>query len=363
MPALILERLRFTYANSPPVVDDVTIQIEAGSFFCLLGPSGCGKTTLLQLVGGYLPMQSGSIHLNGIDIGVLPPERRNIGMVFQNYALFPHLSARDNVAFGLEMRKIRRTERAKRVEAMLERVGLSVTEANRKPKELSGGQQQRVALARALVIEPQVLLLDEPLANLDRQLREQMRGELRDLQRQTGVTALFVTHDQEEALTLGDQVGILLEGRMLQVDTPEGLYQKPRMAFVARFLGDANLYDVAHVAEGQIELKEGGFLPATSHLSSVTPGCKLMIRPEAVMLGTDAAKLPFHWRGSVESVSFLGADRLLTFHGEGGFRCRIRHRSGALDFALGDAVTIGFPKEAIWIIPAASNGRAAHASQ
>ena len=198
-PALRLEGVGFAFGHSP-VVSNINLQLKAGTFLSLLGPSGGGKTTLLKLIGGYSRPTKGYIFLRERDVTALPPERRDIGMVFQNYALFPHLTARQNVSFGLEMRRVPRAERQRRVESMLDRVGLTDSERGRHPGQLSGGQQQRVALARALVIEPIVLLLDEPLANLDRQLREQLRGELKELQRRSGVTTLLVTHDRDEAL-------------------------------------------------------------------------------------------------------------------------------------------------------------------
>jgi ABC-type Fe3+/spermidine/putrescine transport system ATPase subunit len=217
-------------------VREVTLRVEPGSFTVLLGASGGGKSTLLHLIGGYNIPQSGSIHLAGRNITTLPPERRNIGMVFQSYALFPHLDARGNVAFGLEMRRLPRHQIACRVEAMLDRVALPLEARARRPGALSGGQQQRVALARALVIEPDLLLLDEPLANLDRHLRDQMRGELR-----TGTTTLMVTHDPDDALALADQVGILEAGRLVQLGSPRELYDRPVNATVARLLGAVNL--------------------------------------------------------------------------------------------------------------------------
>src|SRR5262249_10586573 len=194
---------------------------------------------------GYLAPGSGRVSLRGRDVTALPPERRNVGMVFQNYALFPHLSARRNVAFGLEVRRVPRAERERRVEAVLERVGLTPAEPDRKPDARRGGQQQGVALARALVFARALLLLDEPLANLDRHLRDQLRAELRRLQRETGVTAVLVTHDQEEALAVSDRVGVMACGRLLQVGTPEEEYHRPRTPFVARFLGEANLRPAA----------------------------------------------------------------------------------------------------------------------
>ncbi len=242
-------------------MDDFSLSVPRRTFFSLLGPSGCGKTTLLRLIGGYLPPAAGAVVLEGRDVTAEPPERRDVGMGFQNYALFPHLTARSNVSFGLEMRRIPRAERERRVETMLDRVGLAPAERGRRPAQLSGGQQQRVALARALVIEPKLLLLDEPFAHLDRRLREQLRAELRALQQRTGVTTLLVTHDQEEALSLSDRVGVMARGRLLQVDAPPVLYHRPRNPFIARFLGDANLLTVADVGDGLLRMDGGWAMP------------------------------------------------------------------------------------------------------
>ncbi|HRI53779.1 MAG TPA: ABC transporter ATP-binding protein, partial [Pseudomonadota bacterium] len=251
-------------------MDGVSLELPAGAFFCLLGPSGCGKTTLLRLLGGYLQPDAGRVFIGDEELTNAPPERRGIGMVFQSYALFPHLSARDNVAFGLQARRVPRAARAQRVEEMLDRVGLSAAERDRRPRELSGGQQQRVALARALVIAPRLLLLDEPFANLDRHLRERLRGELKELQRRTGVTTLLVTHDQDEALSLADQVGLMLNGRLLQVDTPQRLYQYPRTPFAARFVGAANLLQVERCTADALHLS-GGLRVARSALPAAVP--------------------------------------------------------------------------------------------
>jgi ABC-type Fe3+/spermidine/putrescine transport system ATPase subunit len=266
-------------AKERPTVEDVTLDVAAGSFFALLGASGSGKTTLLKLIGGYLTPHTGRVVIAGRDVTDLPPERRRVGMVFQSYALFPHLSARGNVAFGLEARGVPAPERRRRVEEMLDRVALPTETRDRKPAGLSGGQQQRVALARALVIEPDLLLLDEPLANLDRRLSEQVRGELRDLQRRTGVTTLLVTHDHEEALALADQVGVMAAGRLLQVGTPREVYERPCCPYVARLLGDANL------------------------LPGERPGDILLVRPEGLRLGEEGMS----WTGEILNVSYRGS--------------------------------------------------------
>ena len=233
--------------GSTKVLEDLSLDIAEGELVSLLGASGCGKTTTLRLVAGFLEPTSGKIELGGKDLTRLPAHQRDIGLVFQNYALFPHLSVTDNVGFGLKQRGISGAARANRVTAMLERVGLAHL-ADRLPGALSGGQKQRVALARALVIEPPLLMFDEPLSNLDAKLRIDMRVEIRQLQRANGTTSVYVTHDQEEAFSISDRVAIMHAGRIMQLDTPETLYQRPANAFVARFVGFENLIPMTVVA-------------------------------------------------------------------------------------------------------------------
>ncbi len=333
--ALCLDGLTFAY-TAAPAVREVSLAVPAGAFLTLLGPSGCGKTTLLKLIGGYLIPASGRVCLRGREVTALPPEGRNVGMVFQNYALFPHLSARRNVAFGLEVRGVPRAERVRRVEAMLELVGLTPAERDRRPDALSGGQQQRVALARALVFAPDLLLLDEPLANLDRHLRDQLRGELQRLQRETGVTAVLVTHDQEEALAVSDRVGVMAGGRLLQTGTPEEVYRRPRTPFVARALGEVNLLPGEAVGR---------------------PGRTVLVRPEGCVLGPAAGAYAWSWPGRVRAVSFLGADVLIEVACPGGLELRVRARPAEAP-RPGDAVRVGVPEDAVWSIPEADEGPA-----
>jgi putative spermidine/putrescine transport system ATP-binding protein len=236
--------------GATPVLYDVDLQVRRGEFLSLLGPSGCGKTTTLNLIAGFFAPTRGSVSLRGRVINDLPAYRRNIGMVFQNYALFPHMSVFENVAFGLRIRRLPQAEIARRVREALALVQLEAY-ADRSIRQLSGGQQQRIAIARALAIDPLVLLMDEPLSNLDAQLRRQMRVELRRLQRQVGVTTIFVTHDQEEALTLSDRMVLMHSGRIEQVGTPIELYRQPKTLFVAQFLGHPNFFP------GEIVGREG----------------------------------------------------------------------------------------------------------
>ena len=234
-----------------PALDDVSLRIEEGELFALLGPSGSGKTTLLRAIAGFVDPEAGTIRIDGDAMHDLPVHRRDIGMVFQHYALFPHMSVFDNVAFGLSVRHVARSEMAERVRAMLALVQLEGYE-ERRPGQLSGGQQQRVALARALVTRPRVLLLDEPLGALDKRLRRRMQVELRQIQREVGITTVFVTHDQEEALTLSDRIAILDAGRIVQSGPPQAVYERPRTVFAADFLGDANFFAGRSLGGGRV---------------------------------------------------------------------------------------------------------------
>lgn len=319
--AIRLEGVSFGYGNGH-VVDDVSLAVPAGAFVTLLGPSGCGKTTLLRLLGGYLTPERGQIFLQGREVTALPPNLRQIGMVFQSYALFPHLTVRQNVAFGLEVRGRPTAEVRQQVDAVLERVGLTGVERDRFPAQLSGGQQQRVALARALAFGPPLLLLDEPLASLDRHLREQVRAELCRIHRQSAVTTVMVTHDQDEALASSDIVGVMQSGRLLQVGPPRELYDRPRSAFVARFLGDANL-----IEGSRLGMK-------TSSL--------VLIRPEQVRIGTD-------WPGRVTAVAYHGPDLVAEVECRG-FDLRIRTRA-LNELAVGQAISLDLPHEHLWEIP------------
>ena len=273
-------------------VSDLSLEVPKGELVAFLGPSGCGKTTSLRMIAGLVPATSGSIRVAGRDLTGVPAHRRDMGLVFQSYALFPHMSVAANVAFGLTMRKVPRAEAAARVREAIALVHLEGSE-DRRPAQLSGGQQQRVALARALVIRPQILLLDEPLSNLDAKLRDEMRNEIRDIQRRLGITAVFVTHDQTEALTMCDKVAVLNAGRLEQFGTPQDLYERPVTPFVANFVGRTNQL-AATAVRGEVAM--GG---SVLHLGANRPGSdpalysgpvELMIRPHRIQLraGGDA---------------------------------------------------------------------------
>lgn len=266
------------------IIDNLSLTIQHGEFFTLLGPSGCGKTTLLRMIAGFIIPDAGRLVLDGQDITRLPAHKRETGMVFQDYALFPDKTVFDNVAYGLRVRKQSGAEITRKVTQILERVELAHL-AKRYPAELSGGQRQRVALARALVIQPRVLLMDEPLSNLDAKLRIQMRDVIRELQQESNITAVFVTHDQEEALSMSDRIALLRNGRIDQLDTPEGLYSTPNTAYAADFIGAANLLNV-----GSVRAVDGGSvleIAGTSiEVSSRPPAaeCRFAARPEHVRL-------------------------------------------------------------------------------
>src|SRR5947209_2641398 len=265
-------------------VDEISLEIERGRFFALLGPSGCGKTTTLRMIGGFEEPSAGRIELGDRDVSGLPSYKRDVNTVFQSYALFPHLSIYENVAFGLRRRKVKGEELSRRVGEALELVGLAGLE-RRKPRQLSGGQQQRIALARALVNRPRVLLLDEPLGALDLKLRKQMQLELKRIQHEVGLTFIHVTHDQEEAMTMADQIVVMNNGHIEQAGTPTQLYENPATAFVASFLGVSNLLKGQIVSPGAVRLKDGTMVavPAT-HLAGHSGQISIGIRPEKIRI-------------------------------------------------------------------------------
>jgi spermidine/putrescine ABC transporter ATP-binding subunit len=292
-------------------LDDVSLKFVDGEFFGLLGPSGSGKTTLLRSIAGFIELDSGQVLLDGEDIGPIPVHRRDIGMVFQNYALFPHMTVFDNVAFGLSVRKLPAGEIKQRVDEILGMVRLGGLQ-ERKPKQLSGGQQQRVALARALVTRPKVLLLDEPLGALDKHLREEMQVELRRIQREVGITTIFVTHDQEEAMTLSDRIAIMNQGKIEQLGAPLEVYEHPRNRFAAGFLGVANFLEgrVAAVSgnEARIDLGLGGQALAPAGGYRQGEAALLAVRPEKITVASGHAEAGMNrLAGTVISAIFSGS--------------------------------------------------------
>ena len=299
------------FYGSNHVLKNVNLEIHPGEFFAFLGPSGCGKTTLLRLIAGFARAQRGRVLVSGEDISGLPPWRRDVGMVFQSYALWPHMTVRRNVAFGLEERKVPRAEIEARVAAALALVGLTEL-ADRRPAQLSGGQQQRVALARTIVVQPKLLLLDEPLSNLDAKLRVRMRRELRDLQRRLGLTAIFVTHDQEEANTICDRIAVINDGTIQQVGRPMDLYERPANLFVAGFLGAANILQghVEGAGDGRAFVLAGGARVAVPPGANVPPGARMVFRPQHAMIalpGETPAPGAMALEGAVTGREFHGA--------------------------------------------------------
>ena len=312
------------------VVDDFTLAVRKGEFISFLGPSGCGKTTTLQMIAGFLDLSRGAIRLEERDLARVHPAKRGLGIVFQSYALFPHMTAAENVAFGLEMRRLPRGERAERVRAALTMVGLSGYE-ERYPRRMSGGQQQRVALARALVIRPSVLLLDEPLSNLDAKLREGMQIELRQIQRTLGTTTILVTHDQNEAMSLSDRIVVMNQGRIEQVGTPQETYERPASAFVSQFLGKTNDFAAAiDRSASPARLVAGSWsAPAPAGATGVVT---ISIRPERIGFG-DAGLA-----AKIVTRIFQGNHWLFQCESECGSAIVIRQNDGGPQPAEGDAV-------------------------
>ncbi len=341
-------------------VRDLSLTILPGEFFTLLGPSGCGKTTLLRMIAGFARPDSGRILVDGEPIDHVPPWKRNVGLVFQHYALWPHLTVYEHVAFGLRERKVPRAEIAARVSAVLRQVGLEGFEA-RRPSQLSGGQQQRVALARTLAVQPRLLLLDEPLSNLDAQLRAQMRLELARLQRDFAVTTIYVTHDQSEALALSNRVAALQNGVVVQEGTPEEIYRHPRSRFVAEFVGAANLLPVEVVELRDtgvvVEAVSGTRLPVPADPARWRPGARglLCLRPEALRLEEAALGRGTGFFATVASRVFEGDRHIYEVKvGEGTLlRVELPALGEGRIFRLGDRVRVEFSVENAVVVPEA----------
>ncbi len=333
-------------------VQDFNLKVDKGEFVSFLGPSGCGKTTTLRMIAGFEKPNSGQITIEGKDITNVPANKRNIGMVFQSYALFPNLSVANNIGFGLKVKGESSSVIKERVGEMLELIRMTEF-ASRYPHQLSGGQQQRVALARAIAIRPQVLLMDEPLSALDAKIRITLRQEIRAIQRQLGITTIYVTHDQEEALSISDRIVVMSKGRMEQVGTPLDIYNAPQTRFVASFVGTLNLLDAKVVdgRSGRIKIDEQEISVGTQLVDAqVGKGVSVAIRPEAITLGGKSNTIN-HLSGTVDDVSFLGSV----------VRVRIRLNSQHINFdsfnnpnlvppAIGEAATLNFMPEACMVV-------------
>lgn len=332
-------------------VDDVSLEVKDGSLVTLLGPSGCGKTTVLRMIAGFEAPSEGDVFIGDERITALPANKRRTSMVFQSYGLFPHMTVFDNVGYGLRIRKVPAPEIRARALSMLELVGLAGTEA-RLPSQLSGGQQQRVALARALITEPRVLLFDEPLSNLDAKLRVQMRLEIRRLQQRLQITSVYVTHDQDEAMTLSDQVVVMHQGRIQQVGTPPEIYSRPRTLFVADFIGKANFLagTVRHVeggradveiAQGRVRVPAEGFRPGDM--------VWLLLRPEAIGLAPAGAG---RWQGRIAAATYLGSEIFYeVMVGGQTLLVKVGHPQGATPLGASDPVGVAFDEGSLHLVP------------
>ncbi len=342
MPALTLENLTKRFGGFA-AVDGVSLAVAPGELFFILGPSGCGKTTLLRLVAGFAEPDSGRILFGGRDITATPPEGRNAGMVFQNYALWPHMTVAENVSFGLEMHRIPRRERRERVEKALAAVQMADS-GDHLPNQLSGGQQQRIALARALVFEPGLVLLDEPLSNLDARLRVEMRQQIKLLHDQLGLTMLYVTHDQAEALSMADRIAVMRAGRLSQVGTPRELYDRPANAFIADFIGEANLIPGrARLRDGRMlvetaagDLASTAFDPRTGEGEAV----RCCIRPENLRVGPSPAAGENAFCGALVATEYLGSVEQYFVSIGGGVRLKAVRLGRGGGPGRGDQVTL-----------------------
>ena len=329
-PAIELVNVTKQYGDAI-ALDGISLRIDSGEFFCLLGPSGCGKTTTLNLIGGFIPLTSGELRIEGRVVNDLAPHQRIVNTVFQNYALFPHMTVAENVAFGLRMEGLDKREIASRVDEYLELVGLG-TYHDRYPTQMSGGQAQRVALARALAKRPAVLLLDEPLGALDLKLRKQMQVELARIHRQVGTTFVFVTHDQEEALSMATRIAVMSGGHVRQIGSPREIYLRPVDRFVADFIGESNFLDGTVTNGGgapAFKLSNGTILPA--RVPSVTPNgpVKLMVRPESVSIGAappNDERSPAVVKGRTSNVAFMGTHTRITVQTDAGTLVAIHFR-------------------------------------
>jgi putative spermidine/putrescine transport system ATP-binding protein len=356
---IALRRVTKDYGLAVPAVDDISLTIEPGEFMTLLGPSGSGKTTTLNLIAGFETLTAGEIELDGAEVGKLPPHRRNLGMLFQNYALFPHMTVAQNVAYPLRERRMPRDVIQKKVAAVLELVQLTGRDGHY-PSQLSGGQQQRVALARAIVFDPKALLLDEPLGALDRNLRGALQTEIRRIHREVGSTFVFVTHDQEEAMNLSDRIALFDQGRIVQVGSPEELYRRPETLFAARFLGDSNVFELDGGADGGAVAWQGRSWSVAPDTVAGHPGvlirAAVVVRPEDLAIARTERDVPAGANSvpaRVTDVEFMGSYRtaMLALGPQGVTgRARIDASDGSL--AVGDDVVAHWRPERQRIVAA-----------
>ena len=353
-PIISLRGLRVAYGTNE-VLKGIDLAIAPGSFVALLGASGCGKTTLLRTLSGFTPASGGSITVNGRDIQNEPPERRGMAMVFQSYALWSHMSVAQNMGYGLKLRRVPRDEIKRRVDDLLSMLGLAGY-GDRSVNELSGGQRQRVALGRALAVEPQILLLDEPLSNLDARIRLQMRHEIRSIQRQLGVTAILVTHDREEAMVMADQVVILDQGKIAQIGSPEEVYQRPQTPYVASFMGAENIIDCETERDREQVLLRVARVPQAAVCVSGNPDSPAPIGRVQVHFRSEMASLGEAGEASGDSLRIPGKITQVSYLG-GGYRCEIKTECGQFfidhpnHVLSGDATTVSIPTPALHVFP------------
>lgn len=349
MEKIVIENLIKKFDNTV-AVDCVSFEIEGGSFFTFLGPSGCGKTTILRSIAGFIKPDEGKIFLGHKDITNVPPESREVGMVFQNYALFPHMNVYENIAYGLKIKKLNKKNIREKVEKYLNLVRLNGYE-NRNVNELSGGEQQRVALARSLAIEPKVLLLDEPLCNLDAKLRDEMRVEIKELQRKLGITTIFVTHDQNEALTMSHKIAIFNKGNCVQIGTPKEVYTHPQNSFVASFVGDTNLFNVNRVEENKVLIGSGIELKIKEIINKGEIKYA-SIRPQHIILSLIRESGENEFEGIVEKIQFNGnmTEYCLGVSNEKFKVAKVNDLNDENELNIGDRVYVRIPMDAIKLL-------------
>ncbi len=345
------ENIQKSYDGETLVVKDLNLDVAEGEFLTMLGPSGSGKTTCLMMLAGFEPATHGEIYLKGQGINNVAPHKRGIGMVFQNYALFPHMTVAENLAFPLEVRKMSKSEREERVKRALDMVQLGVF-GDRRPAQLSGGQQQRVAVARSLVFDPDLVLMDEPLGALDKNLREQMQYEIKHMHENLGLTVVYVTHDQSEALTMSNRIAVFDDGIIQQCAPPAVLYEKPENAFCANFIGENNRF-LGVVSEDlgdsvKVDIDSGGVVHANKiNVEGVGQRTTLSLRPERVVVSPEAGSLPNIFTAKAEELIYLG-DHIrtrFTVLGHDDFICKIPNSAGLINLQEGDSVTIGWNVE------------------